>query len=226
MTLLFTLFPYYLLGNFHCLGMCGPLVMMIGHHRYRWFYFIGRLSSFSLAGALAGELGGKLTFFLESIFFPEFTTFLFGSLLILLGLSQTSLITLPKFSWLKKKISFFEKKIPLLIMKDEPFATFLFGFLTVTLPCGQTAFVFSMCALSESFTVGIINGFAFALLTSPSLFLAMKSRGMLKPLQNILPHLFGYLAIIMGILAFFRGFANLELISHFVLNNKFHIVIF
>jgi sulfite exporter TauE/SafE len=67
MTLLLAMLPYYLLGNLHCLGMCGPLTMMLGAHRFRYFYFAGRLFSFTLAGGIAGELGAVL-----NVFFNQF----------------------------------------------------------------------------------------------------------------------------------------------------------
>ena len=57
MTLLLTMLPLYLFGNVHCLGMCGPLVMLIGQHHFRYFYFVGRTLSFTLAGGLAGAAG-------------------------------------------------------------------------------------------------------------------------------------------------------------------------
>ena len=60
MSLLITMLPLYLLGNLHCIGMCGPLVMLLGQQRCRAFYFLGRTLSFTLAGLLAGALGSVL----------------------------------------------------------------------------------------------------------------------------------------------------------------------
>jgi len=38
---------------------------MIGRHKFRNFYFLGRLFSFTLAGTLAGELGSVLNVVLK-----------------------------------------------------------------------------------------------------------------------------------------------------------------
>ena len=41
MTLFLAMLPIYLFGNIHCFGMCGPLAMMIGHHRFAIGTFLG-----------------------------------------------------------------------------------------------------------------------------------------------------------------------------------------
>jgi len=87
MALLITMLPFYLLGNFHCLGMCGPLAMMIGKHRYRYLYFAGRVMSFSLAGMLAGAIGAVSNVFLTSYHLSTFVSLFFGSAIISAGLS-------------------------------------------------------------------------------------------------------------------------------------------
>ena len=57
MSALLTLLPIYLLGNLHCLGMCGPLVASMGQQEGRSLYFLGRMVSFSIAGLIVGTFG-------------------------------------------------------------------------------------------------------------------------------------------------------------------------
>src|SRR3954462_9520133 len=90
MTLFLTLFPFYILGNIHCLGMCGPLVMMIGKNRLRYLYFLGRLLSFSLAGMLAGEAGAVLHIILKQYYIGEAASFLFGTVILSIGFRSFS----------------------------------------------------------------------------------------------------------------------------------------
>lgn len=85
MSLLLAMLPIYLFGNLHCLGMCGPLVMMIGQHRYRYFYFLGRTLSFTLAGMIAGGVGAVVQFFFNTYHIAEMTSFFFGGILMFLG---------------------------------------------------------------------------------------------------------------------------------------------
>jgi sulfite exporter TauE/SafE len=225
MTLLAAMLPIYLFGNLHCLGMCGPLVMMISKNRFRYFYFLGRLFSYTLAGLIAGELGAVLNELLSIYHIQALTSFLFGSLILFMGLKDL-------FSWkmqflnpfIFKKFKSFNQHLSVLMLRDSAFATFLFGFFTVALPCGQTLLVFSACALSGSAFVGMLNGFSFALLTSPSLFFAMNAHQLLKPFKKHYESLIGVSALLVGFLGICRGLAEVGLIEHLTLGS--HIVFY
>ncbi|MBS4163362.1 Uncharacterized protein PRO82_000663 [Candidatus Protochlamydia amoebophila] len=230
MTLFFTLFPLYLFGNVHCLGMCGPLVLLLGKHHHRYFYFIGRILSFSLAGLIAGEAGAVTQIFLKDYYLAEIISIFFGVLIIYWGLNLL-------FNW-----NFFKSitqwnllqtinlTLSQLMLKNNWKATFFFGFFTVMLPCGQTLVVFSACALTGDAFIGLGNGFAFAILTTPSLVLAMHTYKFFNQLKQYSNIILGLSSILVGILACCRGFAELGWISHFILNPDssplYHIVIF
>lgn len=230
MTLFFTLLPVYLLGNVHCLGMCGPLVLTIGRHRHRHFYFFGRLLSFALTGMLAGEAGAVLNILLKKYHISEATSFLFGTVILLIGISTLTGWTFIPIKTLSKSMQPIQKKLSLLMLKDTIWSTFFFGFFTVFLPCGQSLLVFSACALSGSAAIGLFNGFALALLTSPSLFFAMQMHSVFKKFKNQYNLILGLCSIFIGFLALCRGFAELELIPHLILNPNspphYHIVIY
>ncbi len=230
MTLLLTMLPIYLFGNLHCIGMCGPLVMMIGQHRYRYAYFVGRLISFSLAGALAGGLGTVIAVTLKAYQVPAIASFVFGGGILSVGLSHLMNWKFPGGRWFAQKVAPLGKRLSLLLLKDNLWSTFLFGFFTVTLPCGQTIIVFSACALYGGILIGLINGFAFALLTSPSLFLAMKASGVLNHAKKHYNTILGVCGMVVGILAICRGMAELEVIPHWILNPQsspeYHLVVF
>lgn len=228
MTLFFSLLPLYLFGNIHCLGMCGPLVMLIGKHRFRLFYFAGRLLSYSLAGWLAGEAGTVLHLVLRDYHLAEAISGIFGLTFIIWGvvkLIKTPSITLKK----GQSPSRFKQWLSMLLLKDTGWSTFLFGFFTVMLPCGQTLVVFSACALSGDPWVGLLNGFALALLTTPSLALAMQTLSLFKQMKHFDRYLLGCCAIAVGLIALCRALAELDYIDHWVINphsNTFHLVIF
>lgn len=230
MSLLLAMLPFYLLGNLHCLGMCGPLVMMIGRNKYKHLYFIGRAVSFSLAAMLAGELGAVLHVYLKEYHISSLLSFLFGGFILAIGLSALLGRSYPGEKWIAKKLQPFNKHISLLVLKETPWALFLFGFFTVFLPCGQTVIVFSACALYGSAVAGLLNGFVFALLTSPSLALAMHASGCLNKAKKYYNVLMGSCALLVGVLAFCRGAADMDLIPHLILNSsaarEYHIIIF
>lgn len=230
MSLLLAMLPIYLFGNLHCLGMCGPLVMMIGQHRYRYFYFLGRTLSFTLAGAVAGAIGAVAHVFFKQYHLAEAISFFFGGVLLMLGFSTLAGWHYPGYQWLAKRLAVINQNLSLLMLRDKAWPAFLFGFFTLALPCGQTLIVFSACALSGDMWVGFINGLAFALLTSPSLVLAMQAHTFLFRAKKYYQTVIGLSAILVGFLAILRGLAEMDIISHWILNpnaaNQYHLVVF
>jgi len=226
MTLLLTMLPVYLLGNLHCLGMCGPLTMMIGKNRYRNLYFLGRLLSYSLVGAAAGGFGAVINVFLHIYHIPAATSLIFGALIFLIGLS--GLIGWKGPKRLEKKNAHISTSLSLLLLRESPFSTFLFGFFTVMLPCGQTLIVFSACALSGSLSIGFINAFAFALLTSPSLWFSMRMHGLMGKFKRHYNFWMGIAALFVGTISIARGLADLEIIHHlsYAMTESVHLVLY
>lgn len=214
MTLLLSMFPLYLLGNLHCMGMCGPLVAMIGQHRYRHLYFLGRLLSFTFAAMLAGGAGAVLHLFLKDYQIPALTSFLFGGVISAFGVAQLFGWKGGTGTWLTAQLAGVNQSLSLLMLRDQPLSTFLFGFFTVFLPCGQTVIVFSACALEGDLFVGMVNGAAFALLTSPSLYFAMQAHRVLGNIRRYERPLMGTAALVVGGIALCRGFAELGVIEH------------
>ncbi len=232
MTLFFSLLPLYLFGNLHCMGMCGPLVMLIGQHHYRLFYFVGRLLSFSLAGLIAGELGAVVHLFLKQYYLAEIISLLCGIFIMgwgvqqLLGRQHKPLSS----SHSSSPLNALHRWVSTLLLKDTGWSTFLFGVFTVALPCGQTLVVFSACALAGNAWVGLGNGFAFALLTTPSLVIAMHTLTLFKKFKQYERAVIGGCSIFVGLLACCRGLAEMGWINHWILNpaapSFYHLVIF
>ncbi len=230
MALLLTMLPFYILGNLHCIGMCGPLVMMLGQHRWRYMYFAGRVTSFTLAGMLSGEIGAVFNLILSRYHISALTCFAFGTAIIAIATNTLMGWHYPGHQWLAKKLSRVNHNLSLLILSDQPWSTFLFGFFTVALPCGQTLIVFSACALSGDPLIGMLNGLVFALLTSPSLVLAMHTYNLFQKMKKYYNRIMGILGLLIGLLAWARGLAEMQLISHWTFELWFaphyHIVIY
>lgn len=218
MTLFMTLFPVYLFGNLHCLGMCGPLVGWICQHPSRYFYFLGRLCSYSLAGLIAGEAGAVLQLSFKYFYLAEMLSIGGGIAMFSWGYFQLIGFSFPLKIFSFSFFSRFQQKFSHLLLKETASSTFLFGFLTVALPCGQTLLVFSACALVCDPWVGLFNGFALALLTTPSLVLAMQSFKLLKKFRGYDSIILATSSMLVGILACCRGLAEGEWISHLVIN--------
>ena len=80
MDLFLQLLPIYLLGNLHCMGMCGPLVALLGGHPFRYYYFLGRIFSFTLVGGVAGIFGFLIFLSFDAVHLNAWISFLFGVL--------------------------------------------------------------------------------------------------------------------------------------------------
>lgn len=230
MSLFLTMLPIYLFGNLHCIGMCGPLVMMLGQHKYRYFYFLGRTLSFTLAGMIAGEAGAVFNLVLQQYHIQAFTSLFFGGIIVLIGIYSLMGWQYPGYKQLSRRLANVSQSLSLLMLQDRAFPAFLFGFFTLALPCGQTLIVFSACALAGNLWIGMMNGLAFAMLTSPSLLLAMHAYSIFRNLRPYYNKIMGFCAITVGLLALCRGLADMGHIDHWILNPdsqaKYHVVIF
>lgn len=230
MSVFFTLLPIYIFGNLHCIGMCGPLVLMLGRHRHRYFYFLGRTLAFAIAGLFAGGMGAVLQAILQRFHISALTSFFFGGGILIAGLFTLLRIRLPS-KWgqspFLKNVSY---RLSTLLLKDRPFPVFLFGLLTITLPCGQTVIVYSALALEGDLWVGFFNGLIFSLMTSPSLVFAMHAQNLFKRVKAYHHVVLGTCAVIVGGMALCRGFAEVGFIPHLILNPgsnpKYHIALY
>jgi sulfite exporter TauE/SafE len=167
------LLPFYISANLHCLGMCGPLAAMLSRQKYRWLYLLGRLFSFALGGALSGAVGMSLSYAISPYYISALITFGLCVFFLALGFHELGM----KPQWIPKKAQVFLSGLSLQmagwVNKGKPSSLFLFGLATLLLPCGQSWMLFSALALYGSALNGALNGALFALLTTPSLYLAM-----------------------------------------------------
>lgn len=120
------------LASFHCMGMCGGLVIAYASRFYQdkkqektffkphFFYNLGRVMSYTLTGFLLGGIG---SFFGVSIFFRSLITILAGFFMIMVGISLISKINLIEklTGFLPKNFSF---KILRLIQSKNPRSLF------------------------------------------------------------------------------------------------------
>jgi uncharacterized protein len=139
--MLYTAFIVGLLGSFHCLGMCGPLVLALPVHAQnkakalsgRLLYNTGRIATYALVGLVMGMFGQSLSFISSQ-----------QALSVAAGLFILALILLPgqvsrKFSFaspVAKLTSKVKQQFALQFKKKTYRAYFLGGMLNGLLPCG------------------------------------------------------------------------------------------
>ncbi len=184
-----TLFSAFLIGLFstlHCLGMCGGIIgaltlslpESIRNNRWRLLpyvslYSIGRIGSYTLAGALAGGIGGNLL-----KLFPHYGHLvlqLFASLLML-GIGLYLAGWFPAFARIEHIGRPIWKKLePLsqsLLPIKNPRHALLFGFIWGWLPCGLVYSILIWSTTASSALDGALLMLSFGLGTLPTILIA------------------------------------------------------
>ena len=167
-----------LLGGGHCAGMCGGIVSALSAGAgsrlpLHLAYNAGRIASYTLAGAVAGALGGMVLYY--DLLPLQLALYVFANLmLILLGLylagwssMVTRLETVGRRLW--RHISPLTRKF--LPVNTLPRA-FAVGTLWGWLPCGLIYSALAIALVSGSAANGAALMLAFGLGTLPNLLLA------------------------------------------------------
>ncbi len=209
-----------ILASFHCVGMCGGLVVTYtaGYeaqkekrkiksnvHASHFQYNLGRLISYTAVG---GVLGGLESFFGVNPTFTGIVTLVAGGLMILMGLSL-----LTNFTWLKK----IKIKTPDSITRflynnrrsEKPKGPMVIGLLTGFMPCGPLQAMQLYALASGSFISGSLSMGIYALGTIPLMFgfgsfLSLISKDRIKQIIK----LSGLIVILLGVFMFNRGLVN------------------
>ena len=202
-----------LLGSIHCVGMCGPIVLVLGNNRFSLlFYHIGRLISYLILGGIAFALGGIiLAPFAHSI------AALISPLSLGLVFLWMSIRSFQKKSFhlkinpkLSKKFSFYlgeahqGKKVYL--------SRFLVGFLSISLPCGWLYGVVIGATTTNNIFLSLIMMAAFWLGTVPMLFIAPTLiKKILDPLKKKVPYLTGAIFLLASGSLFYQVLSRIGL---------------
>ena len=204
-------FTLGLFGSLHCVGMCGPIALLIPlqrqHEGFRYLqlgaYFIGKTLTYALMGLLFGLVG-------EGVFIAEYQqefSIFAGLLMILMGLfSLLHLRVKGLGNPLLKGFSLLKNALGKQLSKKTITSSLSIGFLNGFLPCGlvYTA-LFGALAMGNwrgsmtymtAFGVGTIPLMLLLILLGDFLPLALRRR-----LNQWLP----LVVILVGILFILRG---------------------
>lgn len=172
-----------LLGSLHCVGMCGGLVTVYAGQAQQgpeWTahaaYNLGRLSIYTLLGALAGLLGAGLNLAGELLSFQAVAMRLAGAWMVLWGLYTL----VQAFPALQERVGTFPNPLRRLSAHVMPFyarlrmrkglgAALGVGLLSATLPCGWLYLFVGTAAGAGSAAAGASMMAVFWLGTLPAL---------------------------------------------------------
>ncbi len=183
---LIPIFLFGLVSSLHCLGMCGPIVVAYSGHlitapQRRLFspataahllYNLGRITTYSLVGALMGGMGKVLDMGMRLMGLQYAVTLAGGAVLLLLGAMQLG--WLPRISVLSDNVLFrvqrLRRFLQRLMAPDNFVGKYILGLLLGFIPCMLTYAMFIRAMATESVWQGARVLFFFGLGTLPMLF--------------------------------------------------------
>ncbi|HZP88854.1 MAG TPA: sulfite exporter TauE/SafE family protein [Burkholderiales bacterium] len=169
-----------LLGGVHCVGMCGGIVTALagqpgqGRCSLHLAYNLGRIGSYSLAGALVG-IAGSLGLLLNGVLPVQETLYILANLMLigiglyLAGLTRVAAALERAGLLLWRRIQPLTKR---LLPADTLPRAFGLGMLWGWLPCGMVYAVLTSALVSGNALSGAAVMAAFGLGTLPNLMLA------------------------------------------------------
>lgn len=203
-----TAFLTGLLGSFHCAGMCGPIALAtptVGNTTFQkaWakiLYNLGRVTTYSLLGALLGSFGFglKLAGLQQSISIAAGIVIILS---VILTSSKLSQLNLNPLKYLKGGL------ISKLFQTKTYFALFAIGLLNGLLPCGFVYIGLVGAVATQNILEGALFMTMFGIGTLPMMlgvsligqFLSVKVRGSVNRLTPIFALLIGCLFIVRGL---------------------------
>ena len=210
------------LGSFgHCVGMCGGIVIAYSSTKIKneWtkkiqatahlLYSFGRVTTYTVLGALFGLVGGVVTF-------DNTTSGIFliitGFMMVLVGLSlmgKIKFLTILEHSCSKSPL--YQNTFKSLLGSQSLFSFYLLGMLNGLLPCGFV-YVFAITAASTGGAIwGAFVMLIFGLSTIPALFSLGFFIGLFKQsnLRGLFIKLASILVIAFGIYIGYLGYEYL-----------------
>lgn len=209
--MIWSAFVIGLAGSLHCLGMCGPIVLVLpGSSRDRWRYVLGRILynlgravTYAFMGAIIGLIGQSIAL----AGYQQWLGIIAGSLMVLsVLLPGTFLRRILPVGGYDRVSGFVKKHLGRLLGNGSTASLFSIGILNGFLPCGLV-----YMALAGSLSMGTPLGAAaymalFGLGTFPLMFAASYAGGMITgEVRRKITRLIPIGVVVLGLLFILRG---------------------
>lgn len=209
--MLYSALLFGLISSLHCIGMCGPIAMMLTVERNNpskkatqiFTYHLGRLSAYGTIGFIFGLLGKG--FYMAGIQ---------QQLSVFIGVAMICIVLIPEKIFAKYN---FSKPVFKLISKIKTTlgsqfknksykSLFTIGLLNGFLPCGMVYVALFGAIAMQSPTLGVLYMVLFGLGTVPMMSSVVYLNSFLSvPIRNKIQKVIPYVAICIGILFILRG---------------------
>ncbi len=209
--MIYTGFLLGLLGSFHCVGMCGPIALILPVSKESALkksiqialYHLGRITTYSLLGLIFGLVGKGL----------QLAT-MQQQISIAIGVIMIAFVVFPKITQLitfkaSPLTHFFTQlkiQMGLYLKKESYYALFLIGFFNGFLPCGMIYMALVGAIAMPNISSAMLYMIVFGLGTVPLLSIVIYvkdafSTTFRKKIKKVIP----LVVILIGILFILRG---------------------
>ncbi|MBU0559311.1 MAG: sulfite exporter TauE/SafE family protein [Bacteroidetes bacterium] len=199
------------LGSFHCIGMCGPIVLALPSKPNsaleivagRLLYNFGRIATYSFLGAILGLFGQRLVL----IGLQQYASIALGVTIIVSVFAPEVLKTKIRST---KTYSLFNDLVKMAFSKltkdGGASSLFIFGIVNGFLPCGFVYVALAGALTSGSVISGILFMALFGLGTTPVMFLTsilgnLITLNVRRKINKLIP----VLAVLLAIIFILRG---------------------
>ncbi len=195
-----------LLGSFHCLGMCGPLILAFPPAKQNTFrqlgknliYNTGRIATYVVLGLLFGFLGKSL----HVAGLQSWVSVLCGVLMLLIVLLPLLLGRKGNSFFAAFGMNRFVSVMQQLLKSKSPWAFFLIGLFNGLLPCGLVYVALAASLATGNTVSAVLFMLFFGLGTIPMLFAVVFAGNFLKlrfrnAIQKIIPFLICFAAVLL-----------------------------
>ncbi len=209
--MLYSAFIFGLISSFHCIGMCGPIAMMLPVDRASQAkkvsqiltYHIGRLTAYASIGLVFGLVGRGL-----------YLAGMQQKMSIFIGLAMILVILIPEKVFAQYN---FSKPVFVLISKVKSTlgkqfknksykSLFTIGLLNGFLPCGMVYVALFGAIAMQNESLGVLYMLLFGLGTVPMMSSVVYLQSFLTvPVRNKIQKAIPYVAVAMGIAFVLRG---------------------
>jgi len=209
--MLYTAFIFGLISSFHCVGMCGPIAMMLPVDRTNEAkkvtqiitYHIGKLTAYGLLGLIFGLLGKS--FYLAGL--QQQMSIILGILMIVVAVVPEKVFAKYNFSKpVYRSIIKIKSSLGQHFKNKSYKSLFTIGLLNGFLPCGMVYVAIFGAIAMQSLSLGILYMILFGIGTIPLLTAVVYLSNILslsfrKTIQNMIP----LVAVVIGMLFIIRG---------------------
>lgn len=209
--MLYSAFILGLISSLHCVGMCGPIAMMLPvDHQNKakkviqiLTYHLGRLTAYSSIGLIFGLLGRG--FFLAGM--QQNMSIFIGVLMIVIVLVPEKIFSKYNFSKpVYKVIATIKFSLGSQFKKKSYQSLFTIGLLNGFLPCGMVYIALFGAIAMQSASLGVVYMLLYGLGTLPLMTAVVYLNSILKlPFRNKIQKAIPYVAVIIGVLFILRG---------------------